>query len=80
MNIEFTKSAFKEYNELPLNYKDMVDETLERFVGGVPIDIKPIKGEKDTYRIRVGKYRLLLIKISPDYLIVKIRYRKDIYR
>ena len=80
MNIEFTKSAFKEYNELPLNYKDIVDETLARFVGGVPIDIKPIKGEIDTYRIRVGKYRLLLIKINPDYLIVKIGNRKDIYR
>ena len=79
MNIQFTKSAYKDYLNLPLNYRNMIDRTLERFHSGIPVDIKPIQGEKDTYRIRVGKYRLLFIKISPDILIVKIKKREDIY-
>lgn len=79
MNIQFTKSAYKDYLNLPLNYRNMIDRTLERFSAGIPVDIKLIQGEKDTYRIRVGKYRLLFIKINPDILIVKIKKREDIY-
>lgn len=80
MNIQFTKKAYEDYLNLPLHYKELFDRTLERFEQGIPVDIKPIHGEKDTYRIRIGKYRLLLIKISFDILIVKIKKRDDIYK
>ncbi len=80
MNIHFTKKAYEDYLKLPMNYKDMVDRTLEKFSSGIPIDIKPIQGEKDTFRIRIGKYRLLFVKINPDILIVKIKKREDIYK
>lgn len=80
MTIQFTKKAFQDYIELPLHYKNLVDKTLEKFIKGIPVDIKPIQDEKDTFRIRIGKYRLLLIKIFPDILIVKIKKRDDIYK
>jgi mRNA-degrading endonuclease RelE of RelBE toxin-antitoxin system len=80
MNIQFTKKAYDDYLNLPMNYRDMVDRTLERFANEIPVDIKPIQGEKDTFRIRVGKYRLLFIKINSDILIVKIKKREDIYK
>jgi mRNA-degrading endonuclease RelE of RelBE toxin-antitoxin system len=80
INIRFTKKAYEEYLNLPLNYKELLDRTLERFEQGIPIDIKPIHGVKDTYRIRFGKYRLIFIKISSDILIVRIKKRDDIYK
>ena len=80
LNIRFTKKAFADYLSLPYNYKEMVDRTLYRFVNGIPIDIKPIQGEKDVFRIRIGKYRILLVKVAPDILIVKIKKREDVYK
>lgn len=44
------------------------------------IDIKPIQGEIDIFRIRVGKYRILIKKILPDVLVIKIDVRGDIYK
>ncbi len=79
MNIKFTKKSFKEYQKLPLNYKTLVDKTLSRFKEGIPVDIKPIQGTDDIYRIRIGRYRLLFIKILPDILIIKIQKREKIY-
>jgi mRNA-degrading endonuclease RelE of RelBE toxin-antitoxin system len=80
MNIQFTKKAYEDYIQLPMNYKTIVDRELEKFSSGIPIDIKPIHGMKDTFRIRVGKYRLLFVKINPDILIIKIRKREEVYK
>jgi mRNA-degrading endonuclease RelE of RelBE toxin-antitoxin system len=80
LNIHFTKKAYKEYLKLPLNYKSLVDKTLSNLVKGNQIDIKMIKGEKDTFRIRIGVYRLLFIRIKPDIIIVSIKKREDAYK
>lgn len=48
MNIQFTKNAYKDYLNLTLNYKGMVDRTLERLISGIPVDINQIQGEEDT--------------------------------
>ena len=80
MNIQFTKRAFEDYTSLPLQYKELVDKILNKLENGIPVDIKPIQGEKDTFRIRVGKYRMLFNKIQHDILIFKIKKREDVYR
>ena len=77
--IEFTKNAFKAYQKLPKEYKTLIDLTLFKLSEDLPVDIAPIKGEKDVYRIRVGKYRVLFIKIKNTLLIVKIGTRGDFY-
>ena len=55
--IEFSKSAAKDYKKLPKDYKVLVDLILSKLTQGLPADIKPIAGEKDVYRIRVGVSR-----------------------
>ena len=47
---------------------------------GMPVDIKPIIGEKDTYRIRVGRYRILLTMIGNIILITRMGPRGDVYK
>ena len=46
------------------------------------IDIKPVEGEKDIYRLRVGKYRMLIkvYKEKKIILVVKIGPRGDVYK
>jgi mRNA interferase RelE/StbE len=80
LNILFTKSSIKEYKKLPLGYKKLIDNVLDKLSKNELIDIKPIQGEIDIFRIRVGKYRILIKKILPDVLVIKIDVRGDIYK
>jgi len=78
--IEFTKRAVKEYQRLPENYKALIDLSLKKLSEGMPVDIKPIIGEENVYRIRVGKYRILFMVIANTLLITKIGPRGDVYK
>lgn len=78
--VDFSKSAAKDYKRLPRNYKVLVDLALSKLSQGLPADIKPIIGEKDTFRIRVGKYRILFVIIENTLLITKIGPRGDVYK
>lgn len=78
--IEFSKKAVKDYKKLPKDYKIMVDLLLSKLTEGLPIDIKPVIGEKNTYRIRVGKYRILFEIVEKIILISRIRSRGDVYK
>ena len=39
-----------------------------------------LQGEKDIYRLRVGKYRVLFTIVGDTILIVKIGPRGDVYK
>jgi len=78
--IEFSKKAVKSYKNLPADYKVLIDMVLAKLSNGIPVDIKPIRGEENTYRIRVGKYRILFTIIEDTILITKIGARGDIYK
>ena len=80
LEIEFSKKASKAYKKLPADYKELVDSVLQKFTDGVPVDIKPITGEDNVYRIRVGKYRILCEVIGKTLLIASIRTRGDVYK
>lgn len=80
LEIEFSKKAAKTYKKLPADYKELVDSVLKKFTDGLPIDIKPITGEENIYRIRVGKYRILCEVIGKTLLVARIRSRGDVYK
>jgi len=79
-SIEFSKKAAKSYARLPEDYKTLVDLALYKLSEGLPVDTKPILGEKDIYRIRVGRYRILFTIIDNVVLISSIGPRGDIYK
>jgi mRNA interferase RelE/StbE len=78
--IGFSKKAVKDYKKLPKDYKSLVDLLLSKLIEGLPLDLKPIIGEKNTYRIRVGKYRILFEIVEKTILISRIRSRGDVYK
>lgn len=78
--IEFSKNAAKDYKKLPTDYKALVNLTLRKLSRGIPVDIKPIIGEENTYRIRVGKYRILFSVMGSTLLITKIGPRGNVYK
>jgi len=78
--LEFSKKAAKDYSRLPENYKSLITLALSKMSEGMPLDIKPVIGEKDTYRIRVGRYRILLTTIDNIILITRIGPRGNVYK
>ena len=58
----------------------MVEITLFRLSEGLELDLKPVEGEKDVYRIRVGKYRVLFRKFNKTVLVFRISPRGDVYK
>jgi len=78
--VEFSRNAVKNYKKLPGNYKTLVDLAILRLSEALPVDLKPIVGEENTFRIRVGKYRLLFEVTGRTILIVKIGSRGDVYK
>jgi mRNA interferase RelE/StbE len=80
LKILFTKKAFKNYKKIPRRYKLLIDRELEKLEKNEKADIKPVKGQKNIYRLRVGNYRVLYEIINPDLIIVNIDVRGNIYK
>ena len=43
-------------------------------------NIKELKGSDDYFRIRIGDYRIGVIKNKEEILFIRILHRKEIYR
>lgn len=80
--VQFSKKAEKSYNKLPGNIRVRIDQKLD-YLRATPrgTDTKKLSGVEDTYRTRVGKYRIVY-EIEDDKLIVwvvDIGHRGEIY-
>ncbi|AUT04023.1 type II toxin-antitoxin system mRNA interferase toxin, RelE/StbE family [Nostoc sp. CENA543] len=81
--IEITTSAAKQLKKLSEDIKIKIEEKIQELSNNPrPNGVVKLEGEEDTYRIRVGKYRILY-EIKDNLLIVKvvkISHRRDVYR
>lgn len=80
LEIEFSKLAVKEYRRIPKDYQVLIDQALKKLSEGLPIDSKPIKGAKDIFRIRVGRYRIVFRIIDNTAVIMTMGPRGDVYK
>lgn len=78
--IKFGKEATKQYERLPKEYRSLVGIALSRLSEGLELDLKPVEGQKDVYRIRVGRYRVLFVKFNRTVLVFRISPRGDVYK
>lgn len=82
-SIEWKSSAYKELKQLPR-------PTIARIVSAVddlareprPDGVRKLTATQDTYRIRVGEYRIIYNIFDKRLLVViiKVRDRKEAYR
>lgn len=80
LEVKFSKEASKQYKKLPKEYKTLVDIALYRLSENLELDLKPIKGERDVYRVRIGKYRVLLRKFDKTVLVFRVSTRRGAYK
>ena len=74
--------AAKELEKLPKKMRERIRDTLVKLKQPYIISSKKMKGTENTYRIRIGDYRILY-KIYTNELtvvIIKIALRKQAYK
>ena len=81
--IEFTKAASKQLKKLSVQEQTRVKEQIDQLADNPrPDGVVKLKDSENSYRIRVGTYRVLY-DIFDDILLVsviRIGHRKDVYR
>lgn len=78
MNIEYSKRAVKSINGMDSRTKQRMKSAIESIPTG---DIKPLKGSRGSYRLRVGGWRIIFSYLEKDIiLIVKIEPRGEVYK
>ncbi len=78
MQIEFSKQALKAIGGMDSNIKRRIKKAVEGLPEG---DVKPLKGVKDSYRLRVGDWRILFSYADKNTLLIeKIAPRGDVYK
>ena len=58
--IEFSKQAYKYYKTLQKGYQQKINKILNLLMDKKKIDIKSVEGKTNIYRLRIGKYRMLI--------------------
>jgi mRNA interferase RelE/StbE len=80
--VEVTASAQKELTKIPKDRAQRIADAISKLADNPrPPGSKKLVGQKDTYRIRVGDYRVIY-EIEDDRLtvwVIRVRHRKDAY-
>ena len=82
MQIKWRKSAVKEARKAPFDISAALIEAVSRYAENrnAAVDVKAMRGEQDTFRIRVRDWRLIFNIEGETLTIVKIAPRGAAYR
>ena len=80
-DIQFTKSAQRQFDKLPLDIRERISSVLERARIRPQAYFERLVGDK-AYKLRIGDYRVIA-DIYHDkllILVIKTGHRKNIYK
>lgn len=78
MTIEYSKQAVKAIGGMDRREKQRIKSAIEGLPEG---DIKPLKGSKGSFRLRVGSWRILFSYPVKDFILIeKIAPRGEVYK
>lgn len=81
MNIELTKTAFKDLKKIPPPRKYQIIEAIDKLVGFPDVShVKKLTNFTPSYRMRVGDYRVLFDVQDNTIFIGRILHRKNSYQ
>lgn len=82
-SVDFSKVARKQFNKLPSDVQERIETKIKDLtIEPRPNAVKKIQGEENSYRIRVGDYRVIY-DIFDDILLVtviRVKHRSQVYR
>ncbi len=78
MHIEFSKRALKTMAKLDSKTRQRVVDAISKLPDG---DIVPLEGAVDSYRLRVGGWRIVYTMLSANTIVIdKVAPRGDVYK
>lgn len=81
--VKFSKGAKKQFRKLPLDVQQRIQTKINDLaIEPRPNGVKKLQGDDNSYRLRVGDYRVIY-EVVDNVLIVtviKIGHRSDIYK
>ena len=80
--ISWKRSAQKELRKLPQQEIQRILRAVEALVGDpYPSGVRKLVGSEQSYRIRIGDYRVVYSIAAAKLIIeiVRVRHRKDVY-
>jgi mRNA interferase RelE/StbE len=81
--VKFTKGARKMFKKLSQELQDRIQTKIDDLaIEPRPNGVKKLKGEENSYRIRVGDYRVIY-DIFDDVLlvsVVEVGHRSEVYK
>ena len=81
--IEWKKSALRELKRLDRKIIPRVISAVESLsTDPFPSGVRKLQGSDNTYRVRVGRYRIVyeIFQAKIVIVIIRVRHRKDAYR
>lgn len=83
MQAVWTRSAWKELQVLPKARQSLILESVAQFAAdpfGQHPNAKPLVGEKNAIRLRIGDYRVVLHRGADTIEVRAVAHRREIYR
>ncbi|WP_392479439.1 type II toxin-antitoxin system RelE/ParE family toxin [Nostoc sp. C110] len=81
--VKFSRGAKKQFRKLPIDVQQRIQTKINDLaIEPRPNGVKKLQGDDNSYRVRVGDYRVVY-EIGDDVLIVtviKIGHRSEIYK
>lgn len=81
--VKFTKGAKRQLRKLPLDVQERIRAKINDLkIEPRPSGVKKLKGEENSYRIRIGDYRVVY-EIEDDILkvtVVRVKHRNEVYK
>jgi mRNA interferase RelE/StbE len=81
--VSIKNSALKEIQQIPKPFRIKIIETIDSLaVNPRPSGVKKLENFKNSYRVRVGQYRIVYEIEDRQLLIevIKVANRKEVYR
>jgi mRNA-degrading endonuclease RelE of RelBE toxin-antitoxin system len=83
MQAVWTRSAWKELQALPKTRQSLILEAVAQFAAdpfGQHPNARPLVGEKNAVRLRIGDYRAILHRGSDTIVVRAVAHRREICR
>lgn len=74
--IVFSHPSAKDFDALPPDVRAIIAEALNAFAIDGRGDIKKLVGAGETYRLRVGRYRVLFVQTSTEITLLYVGKRE----
>ncbi|MBV9811392.1 MAG: type II toxin-antitoxin system RelE/ParE family toxin [Acetobacteraceae bacterium] len=83
MQADWSPKARKQLRKLELSNRRRILARMDAYVEqprGAHHDVVPIVGQPDTYRMRVGDWRIVFTLNGDGVMVVQVAHRREAYR